>query len=156
MGAMQTMWHATADGWNERTSTIRQNYAVASAGGAPALAAGNDGISVWAKGYIGGFRRESDQSFGGATLDTGYHQSVGGMQIGGDYSFRYDSNIAFTVGALLGYNKSSVEYTADANKADMGIWNVGLYATYLNGPYFADLLIKEDITRINLDLPAFQ
>ena len=38
MGSMQTIWHVTADGWNERTSTIRQNFAAN--GDAPALAAG--------------------------------------------------------------------------------------------------------------------
>src|SRR5262249_34700700 len=88
------------------------------------------------------------------TYNTGYSQNIGGMQVGADWMMRDDDGAAWVFGALLGYNKSDVHFDAEGNKADLGGWNFGGYGSYMNGMWFADLLVKDDLTKIDLDLPT--
>lgn len=143
MGGMQTIWHATADGWNERTAAVHNDYAADEAG-APKLANANtiNGWSLWGKAYYGSFDREASQSLTshGNTFnyDTGYTQDLGGIQAGTDWMTRDSDGGAWVLGALVGYNKSSMDdafvkeatgsakatvtlYAADGKSLDFGI-----------------------------------
>src|SRR5262249_44892018 len=53
-----------------------------------------------------------------------------------------------------GYNKGDEKFHASTDKSDTTIYNAGLYGSYLNGPFFADLLIKDDIASFDLKLPS--
>jgi len=160
-GMLQTNWNTTADGWNERTANIRHDYALDESGSnAPKLAAANtsNGWSLWAKGYYAQDSR--DRSIAISALgtsfayDTSYTQNMAGFQIGGDLMIRDDANGAWVIGVLGGYNSGDEKFHVNADKSDTTIYNAGIYGSYLDGPFFADLLIKDDIASFKLNLPS--
>src|SRR6185295_14534405 len=80
---LQTVWHESADGWNERTSAIRHDFAADTMVRA---------WTMWGKAYYGQANRDSENTIGAAgntvTFDTTYTQSYGGIQLGADVSRR--------------------------------------------------------------------
>src|SRR5262249_9702191 len=54
-----------------------------------------------------------------------------------------------------GYSKTRLEFDASPDTFDADIVNAGLYGSLLRGRFFADLLIKDDYAKVNLDLPAY-
>jgi len=146
---LQSLWYETAGSWNERTSLLRYDFA-------------NDrmarGWSIWGKAYYGRIDRDSSNAVdaAGSTVlyDTSYGQNYYGFQIGADHFMRNANNGAWVFGVLGGYNKSSLEFSANADKVEMSVYNVGGYVSYLRGPVFADLLVKDDIAKFDFKLPA--
>jgi outer membrane autotransporter protein len=62
---------------------------------------------------------------------------------------------ALLIGALFGYNNSIMRFDADRTKATYRVFNVGGYASYMtNGGLSADLLVKDDIARVDLNVPG--
>jgi len=147
---LQTLWYETSDSWNERTTAARATYADGTMPG---------GWSIWGKVYYGQINRDSENSLDvlgtSFTTDTGYRQTYTGFQFGVDYMARGALNGAWILGLLTGYNKSRVEFSASDDNVDISAYNVGLYASYMNGPLFADLLVKDDFASVNFDLPSF-
>src|SRR6185295_16325063 len=69
--------------------------------------------------------------------------------------FRGNGGGAWVLGALAGYNKSDVSFDATAgDQVDIGVWNIGAYASFMKGAFFADLLVKDDVERLNFNLPS--
>src|SRR5258705_4535466 len=146
---LQTLRNETADSWNERTSWLRYEN------GAGML---QSGFSVWGKAYYGQIDRNTTNTLTTLgttfTFDASYRQTYGGIQIGADYMFRGPNGGAWVVGALGGFNKSDINFDANTDAADIAVYNLGLYASFMRGPLFPDLLVKADITRIDLNLPS--
>jgi outer membrane autotransporter protein len=156
MAGMQNLWHMTAQGPDERVAGLRQNYAAARNGAAPlpAAAAATDGVSVWGRAFYGEFRRDTALSVGGLGYDTSYKQTMQGVQLGVDQMVSKDANGTWVLGALVGYDTSRLRFKADSDKVHYTVWNFGAYASYMSGPWFGDLLIKDDLTRVKFDFPS--
>jgi hypothetical protein len=146
---LQSLWYETADSWNERTSWVRYQYANGSM---------ERGWSLWGKAYFGQINRDSKNTLAvlgnSFTYDTSYRQNYGGLQIGGDFAVRDGNDGAWLFGALAGYNKSNMDFAVGSDRTQISVVNLGAYVSYITGPLFADLLIKDDIAKINSDLPS--
>jgi len=116
------------------------------------------GWSVWGKAYYGRIDRDSANAVAvlGAPVvyDTSYGQNYFGFQIGADYMTRDSNNGAWVFGLLGGYNKSTLEFSANNDEVDISVYNIAGYASYLNGAMFADLLVKDDFAKFDFKLPA--
>src|SRR6185295_7430511 len=147
---LQTVWHESADGWNERTSAIRHDFAADTMVRA---------WTMWGKAYYGQANRDSENTIGAAgntvTFDTTYTQSYGGIQLGADVSRRTARGGAWALGGLFGYNKTRVEFDANSDSIDGTVINIGAYGSFMAGPFFADSLVKDDIATLDFDLPAY-
>jgi putative surface-exposed virulence protein len=147
---LQTLWYETAGSWNERTWLVRSQLA----GNAT-----RSGWSLWSKAYGGWINRDSTNTLNvvntAVSYDTTYWQSYYGIQFGGDYLVRNGSNGAWMIGLLGGYNRSDVDFDGSVDGLHYTVYNAGGYVSYMNGPVFADLLVKDDFARVNLDLPSF-
>jgi hypothetical protein len=146
----QSLWYETAGGWNERTATLRHDFA----NGTMAT-----GWSSWVKGYYGHIDRDSQNTLvvlgNPLSYNASYKQNYEGVQFGADYSFGDVNNGAWVFGLLGGYNRSDVDFADSFDGSHLTAYNVGGYASFLMGPFFADLLVKDDITKIDPDLVAF-
>src|SRR5262249_19170697 len=101
---LQTAWHESADGWNERTTALRHDFATDNMSRA---------WTMWGKVYYGQGNRDSQNTIDVAgstvTLDTTYTQSYGGILFGADVSRRTANNGAWALGGFAGYSKTRLE-----------------------------------------------
>ena len=102
------------------------------------------GFSGWAQLYVGEHRREATQSFTGpiggtSTFDIGYEQQYDGFQGGLDYGMD-----ALTFGVTFGTVQSDAMFDVSSNRLDMEAFNLGVYASYANGGFYANVLAKYD------------
>jgi len=138
---LQSLWYETADSWNERTSWVRYHYANGSMA---------RGWSLWGKAYYGQINRDSENTLAvlgnSFTYDTSYRQNYGGLQIGGDFTVRDGNDGAWLFGVLAGYNTSNMDFAVGSDRTQISVVNLGAYASYMMGPLFADLLVKDDST----------
>ena len=146
---LQSLWYETAGSWNERNGLLRTELA------------GNAmrrGFALWGKAYGGWINRDSTNTLNvvntTVSFDTSYWQNYYGIQIGGDYLIRNGTG-AFVVGILGGYNRSDVDFDHSIDGMHITVYNAGGYASYMSGPIFADVLVKDDFARVNPDFPAF-
>ena len=119
--------------------------------------------AVWGQGF-GDYERRTGTGTGslggpggggiGATTQIaslGRASSTEGFSGGLDATFR---NVGFLndiliAGVLTGYQSSTSTFQATSLKARIDGPSAGVYATYLNGPFSADLLARVDFLRIN-------
>jgi outer membrane autotransporter protein len=155
MSGMQNLWHMTAQSAEDRMTALRQTYA-SERNGVPAPAAADtaDGTSVWGKLSYGEFHRDNALSVNGLAYDNSYNQTMDGIETGIDHVVSHDADSTLVLGALLGYNTSRLNFKAGADKVRYTAWNFGVYASYVNGPWFANLLAKDDLTRVKFDFPG--
>jgi hypothetical protein len=118
--------------------------------------------AVWGQGFGDYERRTGTGSLGsgiggggiGATTqiaNLGRASSTEGFSGGLDATFR---NVGFLndiliAGVLTGYQSSTSTFQATSLKARIDGPSAGVFATYLNGPFSADLLARVDFLRIN-------
>jgi hypothetical protein len=118
--------------------------------------------AVWGQGFGEYERRTGTGSLGsgiggggvGATTQIaslGRASSTEGFSGGLDATFR---NVGFLndiliAGVLTGYQSSTSTFQATSLKARIDGPSAGVFATYLNGPFSADLLARVDFLRIN-------
>jgi outer membrane autotransporter protein len=144
---------------DDRLAAVRQNYANLN-GGTPIPAAADSaaGTSVWGKVSYGEFRRDNSvllSSLAGPLgYDTSYRQTMDGFEIGADRLLSNSPDGSWVLGALVGYDTSNLHFRADANQARYSVWNVGVYASYMSGPWSGDLLIKDDLTKVKFEFPS--
>src|SRR5262249_25127673 len=127
---LQTLWWATADGWNERTAQIRHDYAEGHYGDGPAIG----GWQYWGKVYHGQYDADgtnpSIDVFGRQfQYSTAYRQQYTGGQAGADFMLRDLADGAWVLGGLAGFNKSYMNFRG-TNSLDYTVGNLGLYASY--------------------------
>src|SRR5205807_2023680 len=53
-----------------------------------------------------------------------------------------------------GYETSRMKFKADASHANIDAFNLGIYASYLSGPIFADLIVLDDLANVNFTAPS--
>ena len=117
--------------------------------------------AAWIKGF-GDYQQQNNAifsyNFGGATFsnDLSYHQTIGGGLVGGDLLInRFTSaNDALIVGVMGGYISSNIDLQATPTNLRFSGGTFGVYATYLNGPWFVDTMAKLDMLALTINAPG--
>ena len=173
--AAQNIWYETALGWEDRQTELRDflhrgGTAGANAQGAagltmpvkaPPQAAAGVNPGMWIKG-IGSWTTRSDaQTFSVSTLnipvDLGYKQNIYGVIGGVDFSREefLSSRDSFVAGLMGGLVSSGLNFNTLPTTFRYSGGTAGVSATYMNGGFFADALVKADFLRLDgEDLPA--
>lgn len=160
-GGLQNIWHGSAEGWADRMAALQQSLASGSTGDGPVPAQGGalGGLNVWGKISYSDLAHSGGQSAtilgAGFAYDTSYTQGTLGIQVGVDKVVSRDAGGALLVGGLVGYNNSIMRFDSDRTKATYRVFNFGAYASYVGtGGLTADLLVKDDMARIDLNVPT--
>lgn len=137
--AAQSLWLTTADTITAQLDSMRQ------------ASANTPGL--WYAAHHSGMRRHEGGSFNAfgfeQQADIGYRQNTTGGQFGFD-----SGGDGFGFGATVGYAKSSIAFSAGAERLDIESWNLGAYARYAGDLLFANVLVKYDFYDIDANLGA--
>lgn len=156
----QTLWYESAGVWLDRIADLRRLVTSGARIAPAAQAAANvgdqqvtptadtpapatyPGSGIWFRGYGGEYDRdggvEYDQDLWGAEGGIDFVVSDGG-----------DGHGAIIVGVLGGYVGSRMDFDSTGDKADFEGGTLGAYATYVNGAWYADLLVKANLLDID-------
>jgi outer membrane autotransporter protein len=141
---LQSAWQTSADSWADRSAKLRHANTASD-------------WSLWVDGTYARLDRDNMQSFSlsgtSSVYDTSYQQSDGGMEAGLDTTLT-DQNGSWVFGILAGYTSANLRFRADGGHESAAIWNIGGYASYFSNAFFADLLLKDDMARVNFAFPA--
>ncbi|RVU14950.1 autotransporter outer membrane beta-barrel domain-containing protein [Methylobacterium oryzihabitans] len=116
--------------------------------------------AAWARAYGDLERRSGSSSFsvGGTSFvrDLGYSQSGGGLLGGADLviSRLTKEDDGLVIGIMGGYTTADVRLNRNAGRQDYEGGTVGVYGTYLNGPWFWDHLFKVDLLGLDIRAPG--
>ncbi|KMO40799.1 transporter [Methylobacterium variabile] len=116
--------------------------------------------AVWARAYGDLERRTGSTSFSFAGTnffrDLGYSQSGGGLLGGADLviSRLTKEDDGLILGVMGGYTTASVRLNQAAGRQDYEGGTIGVYGTYLNGPWFWDHLFKVDLLGLDIRAPG--
>lgn len=162
----QEVWHQSSGVWLDRTADLRTMYGATAvygpAGGASgasllgkpapapapdkgmAMAPAEPRYSSWARGFGADYDRDVTNTttlFGTTNQVVGdYSQDVWGGQAGIDVVVSKNANSTFLIGALGGFATSDMKFDTTGDKATLDGPMAGLYATYLSGAWFVDVL----------------
>ncbi|ACL56330.1 autotransporter outer membrane beta-barrel domain-containing protein [Methylobacterium nodulans] len=118
--------------------------------------------AVWARAY-GDFESRSgfsSFSFAGQNFvrDLGYSQTSGGFLAGSDVviSGLTKPDDGLILGVMGGYTLAGVDLNRNAGRQDYEGGTVGVYGTYLNGPWFWDAQFKVDLLGLDITAPGLR
>jgi outer membrane autotransporter protein len=117
--------------------------------------------AVWIRAYGDWEDRDAQAgfSFAGQTFapDLSYRQKIAGVMGGTDMvvSRLTSAHDALIVGMLGGSINSRTDLKSSPTRQDISGGTVGVYGTYLNGAWFADLILKTDFLSLDINNPAF-
>ena len=144
-------WHESEAAWSSHLTGLRD---AAFAGDASALAPGGRG---WAEVFGSDLQRRDAQNFttfGQAQrFDLSYDQSDVGVQAGFDVLQPALGGV-FAYGLTGGYSSASLRFKAMAGSVDYDVGDIGLYAAYVTGPAFVNVLFKYDIDQLSASNPV--
>ncbi|MDH7637678.1 beta strand repeat-containing protein [Sphingomonas oryzagri] len=130
--AAQSIWQQSADAWSTHMAELRDG--------------GDTGQRVWGQAY--GKVDTLHQHAGGDNV--GYRQDYYGFQTGVDLAGKQsEDGKAVIFGVTGGYLSSDVNFRAGAERLRFDTENLGGYASFRTGPFFANLLGQYDHYRIN-------
>jgi outer membrane autotransporter protein len=134
----QDFWRRSGDAWTAREQEVRDSMW----GSTPGTR--GEGWEMWAQAQIGGERLSRTENFtvGGFnfTPNLGTDSDWRGFQMGGDNWTSHNWLWGFTGG----YLEQNTSFHQDKNSFDMTGWNVGAYAGFTSGHFFANGLVKGD------------
>lgn len=159
----QTIWYQSTGAWLDRTADLRRTAAcsVVPNGALANSAAPGDDIcyqgtyGTWARAFGGDFDRSASYStsvLGVIQRYAGdYDQSLWGFEGGADMMVMRPSSGYGTlwVGGLAGFVSSNQNFTGTGDKAEFSGGMLGAYGTWINGPWYADLLFKADLLDVD-------
>jgi outer membrane autotransporter protein len=112
--------------------------------------------AVWARAF-GDFENRSGNAnftFGGFSFapNLGYSQKTGGFLGGADgvIGALTSANDGLIIGALGGFETSRVDLRNSAGNQDFSGGTVGFHATYYNGGFFTDAVVKADLLSLRI------
>lgn len=144
----QQLWYKSADAWSSHMSDLRD---AKFAGG------GADGGRIWGQFYGGTVTRRdggTDTTFGQSrAVNLSYKQDAYGFQLGMDLGSRDMGSGNVVFGVTGGYLNSDLTFRNSADRVNYSVANAGLYASYVSGSLFANVLGKYDYYWINSKSP---
>jgi hypothetical protein len=89
-------------------------------------------------------------------VDTSFNQNTYSVQVGADTGVTqvFDKDDVLVLGGSVGYVNSSLGFKTSPNSFDYSGATLGVSADYLNGAFFADVLVKVDLMRLNLNFDS--
>jgi outer membrane autotransporter protein len=138
---LENVWRASSDAWSDHMAELRDaNWA----GGRAPL---SDGVHLWAQAF-GSSHNHSDSEtytvFGQTSaVNLGYRQTTGGFETGVEAA-THRGALALVGGLTTGFTYSSLDFEGASGGGDYTSPNIGAYAGVLDGPLFANLLVKYD------------
>jgi outer membrane autotransporter protein len=141
IAGVENVWRASSDAWSDHMAELRDaNWA----GGRAAL---SDGVHLWAQAFGAGHRQSDSESytvFGQTSaVNLGYRQTTGGFETGVEAA-THRGAVALVGGLTTGFTYSSLDFEGASGGGDYTSPNIGAYASLLDGPLFANLLLKYD------------
>jgi len=132
-------WHQGADAVESQLETARAPLGGSSASNL----LGNGRFGGWIQVYAGQTEREATQSFtaGGTTttFDVSYEQDYEGVQGGIDHQ---SGDTIF--GLTVGFGRSDTQFEASPSTVELDSLNLGAYAQFASGNFYANILAKVD------------
>jgi hypothetical protein len=160
VGAAQSLWNYTTGTWLDRTADLRTAL---NGGGMPACAkdcpptTGTVTPGFWMKAVGATTSRDFSKrsappvdmlgptySYKGGT-DQDIYGFLGGVDFGNQGVSASGTNEAWLFGIMGGYVGSDLSYDKSSTDVDYSAGSIGAYATYLNGGWFVDAVIKADL-----------
>jgi hypothetical protein len=130
-------WHQSGDVWTAHMAGLRDT-----------ATANGEGGTLWSQAYGQVNRRDEIRDVAGALgHDLGYKQDHVGGQLGYDFGQRGK----FAFGVTAGYLKSTLDFSGAAETLEYGVVNLGGYAGFKAGIFFASALINYDRFRVSAD-----
>ena len=170
---LQTLWYESTGVWLDRTADLRRT-AGCTVEMAPAVSpepfkvgSDYDGRSygapctqprygVWARGFGGDFSRDASNTThldyvinASHSINSDYDQDLWGIEGGFDAIVSKSDNSAFYLGFLGGFTQSKMDFKASGDNADIDGGMIGVYGTYVAGPWYADLLFKANFLNVD-------
>jgi len=160
MGAAQSLWNYTTGTWLDRTADLRTAL---NGGGMPACAkdcpptTGTVTPGFWMKAVGASTSRDFSKRSSppvdmlGPTytykggVDQDIYGFLGGVDFGNQGVSASGTNEAWLFGIMGGYVGSDLSYDKSSTDVDYSAGSIGAYATYLNGGWFVDAVIKADL-----------
>lgn len=153
----QEIWRETADAWSTRQENLRDMLAssrIVTGVADPAVpereAPGNTPwvsmLGAWAE-------RDDDASFallnGNFNFDMSYKQQIYGFVGGADFRTGIGEDGSLLFGLLGGYVDSKLDFDEGSTSIDSKGGTLGAYASLLGGGFFADILVKADLLKVD-------
>ncbi|MBA2935940.1 hypothetical protein HZF05_17815 [Sphingomonas sp. CGMCC 1.13654] len=144
----QQLWYKSAEAWSSHMSDLRD---AKFAGG------GADGGRIWGQIYGSTVTRNGSQNvsaFGQSrAVNLSYRQDAYGAQLGMDLGSHDMGSGNFVFGVTGGYVNSDLTFSHSADRVNYSVANLGVYASYVSGSLFANVLGKYDYLWINSKSP---
>jgi outer membrane autotransporter protein len=129
--AAQAMWLRAEEGWDAHMGEKRD-----------ARLADGDGFGqrLWGQIYAGVANQDGDRELDGAHIETGYRQDYYGGQLGLDIAGKTTDTGGLLFGVTGSYLSSHVSGRGSPDRSTYESVELGTYASFLSGPFFANLL----------------
>jgi len=138
-GMTLEVWHQAADAVETQLETARSS----SPGSTVSNLASGGRFGGWIQVFAGETERDATQSFtsGGATtvFDVSYEQDYEGIQGGVDHQ-----SGPVIIGLTAGFGRSDVQFETSPSTLDLDSMNLGAYAQFAAGNFYANVLAKVD------------
>ncbi|HTN62624.1 MAG TPA: autotransporter outer membrane beta-barrel domain-containing protein, partial [Devosia sp.] len=156
----QNLWNVTTGTWLDRTADLRNAFGEHAEG-----QAGNVTPGVWGRVLAANIERDMSNSVGAPTglsgggvytYDDQISQDFFGLQMGVDFGSESVSasgkDRAWLFGLMGGWVQSDLKFDTSNTAITYDQWSVGTYATRLDGPFVADLLLKADFGTVDANM----
>ncbi|KPL68137.1 hypothetical protein SZ64_08395 [Erythrobacter sp. SG61-1L] len=156
----QNLWNVTTGTWLDRTADLRNAFGDHGEG-----QAGNVTPGVWGRMFGANIERDMSNTVGAPAglsgggvynYDDQISQDFFGLQMGVDFGSESVSakgkDRAWLFGVLGGWVQSDLKFDMSNTAITYDQWSVGAYATRLDGPFFADLLLKADFGTLDYSM----
>jgi outer membrane autotransporter protein len=86
--------------------------------------------------------------------DNSFTQDHTAISLGLDLIERHTEDMAFVVGAMIGYGRGRIHFDESINTATMTGFNGGLYGSFTAGEFFVDGVVSGAWTDVDFDVPT--
>ncbi|MDB5395514.1 MAG: hypothetical protein JWM91_3020, partial [Rhodospirillales bacterium] len=137
----QDLWYKSADAWSDHLSERRDDY------WAERAMEFTLDHALWGHVFGGKWTRGGSQNFTSfgqtQTANLTYDQNFVGFQGGYDMDMPLRDGVLI-YGGTAGIGTSRLEFDATHDRTDYQAYNIGLYASFIDGPLFVNSLVKYD------------
>jgi len=154
VASSQEIWRDTANAWEGRQQVLRDRIAdrvfVSAVADPPLPGEVAAESSLWFQAL--GSWTDRNARISGFDLD--YSQSVYGFVAGADAGISLGDDTTFVLGVLAGYVDSSLDFDQSSTSIKTEGATLGVYASFLTGGFFANILLKADVLDLDYSAPS--
>ncbi|WP_162918491.1 autotransporter domain-containing protein [Taklimakanibacter deserti] len=154
VASSQEIWRDTANAWEGRQQVLRDRIAdrvfVSVVADPPLPGDVAAESSLWFQAL--GSWTDRNARISGFDLD--YSHSVYGFVAGADAGISLGDDGTFILGVLAGYVDSSLDFDQSSTSIKTEGATLGVYASFLTGGFFANILLKADVLDLDYSAPS--